>query len=57
MISETRYHIYYKNSGSCAYSHLDEENFQRIWNQILNKEDYEYERLSYDRQIHLDSSH
>lgn len=57
MISETRYHIYYKNSGTCTYAHLDEENFQRIWNQILNKEDYEYERLSYDRQIHLDSSH
>lgn len=57
MASEARYHIYYKTSGSCTYAHLDEENFQRIWNQILNKEDYEYERVSYDWEVYSNSSH
>lgn len=49
------YHIYNIKS-SCSHAVLNEEEFQSIWNN-LDKTKYEYEELTIDHAVVMDSSY
>lgn len=55
-MKEKRYHVY-DEKGECVWPHLSEDEFQRVWKQILNYEGYEYEEVEYEREISMNSSH
>ena len=54
-IMDKMYHIYDIKS-KCEYAVLSEEEFQLVWND-LDKTQYEYEELTIDHAVVMDSSY
>lgn len=59
-MKEKRYHVY-DESGECVWANLSEEQFQKVWGQVLNYEGYEYgyeyEEVEYEDEIAMNSSY